>query len=113
MSQGGSIVCFSTNGVTLSYKGLGIYAAAKAAVERFVKAAAYELGNDGIRINAVRPGVTLSQQAIDSLGVQEMVNRLTPHVPLGRIGVPEDIAQVVRFLVGPESAYVTGPEFIY
>lgn len=111
MQKGGSIVCISTTGVTLSYKGLGIYSAAKAALERFVKATAYELGGNGIRINAVRPGVTLSQNAIDELGVQAMVDQLTPYVPLGRIGVPKDVAQAVRFLAGPESSYVTGQVF--
>ena len=111
MQRNASIVCISTTGVTLAYKGLGIYASAKAALERFVKATAYELGSEGIRINAVRPGVTLSQDAIDKLGVQTMVDKLTPQVPLGRIGEPNDIAQVVRFLAGPESSYVTGQIF--
>jgi len=111
MQNGGTIVCISTTGVTQAYKTLCVYSAAKAAVERFAKVAAFELGGAGIRINAVRPGVTLTEDAIATLGVSNMVERYSAQIPLGRIGEPDDIARAVRFLAGPESGWVTGQTF--
>lgn len=111
MQRGGAIVCISTAGVTQAYKGLSIYSATKAALERFVRAAAYELGGAGVRINAVRPGFTLSKEAVETLGMSAMVEKFAAEIPLGRIGEPEDIARVARFLAGPESGWVTGQAF--
>jgi NAD(P)-dependent dehydrogenase (short-subunit alcohol dehydrogenase family) len=111
MRSGATIVCISTTGVTQAYKSLSIYSAAKAAVERFVEVPAYELGRSDIRVNAVRPGVTLTSDAVERLGVSEMAKNYAAQIPLGRIGVPDDIARAVRFLAGPESAWVTGQTF--
>jgi len=111
MHREGSVVCISTSAVNLAYNALSMYSASKAALERFVKSAAYELGRKHIRINAVRPGVTLSETAINERGVADMVASYNAKVPLGRIGLPEDIASAVRFLAGPESSYITGQIF--
>lgn len=108
MTAGGTIVCISTAAVGQANWGLSAYAAAKAALERFVRGAAFELGRDGIRINAVRPGVTLSAEAIERQNLQRMVELYSPETPLGRVGDPYEIARVVRFLAGPESSWVTG-----
>jgi len=111
LQRGAAIVCISTNAVTQSYKGLSIYSAAKAAVERFIRVAAYEFGSAGIRINAVRPGVTLTAESVERLGMTEFAKKYAAKIPMGRIGAPDDIASVVRFLAGPESAWVTGQTF--
>jgi NAD(P)-dependent dehydrogenase (short-subunit alcohol dehydrogenase family) len=111
MARGGAIVCISSTAANISYNALSSYSVAKAALERFVKAAACEIGSRGIRINAVRPGVTQSAESIAELGISELVERYNQKVPLGRIGVPDDLASVVRFLAGPESSYVTGQIF--
>ena len=66
LARGGAIVCVSTAAVTQPSWGLSVYAAAKAALERFVKAAAFELGGAGIRVNAVRPGATLPPERAGS-----------------------------------------------
>ena len=108
MAPGGSIVCISTAAVGQANMGLSAYGASKAALERFVRAAAFELGPAGIRINAVRPGATLSPDAIEARGLQHMAKMCAAETPLGRIGDPLDIARAVRFLAGPEGAWVTG-----
>jgi NAD(P)-dependent dehydrogenase (short-subunit alcohol dehydrogenase family) len=108
MAQGGSIVCISTAAAGQTNMGLSAYGASKAALERFVRAAAFELGPVGIRINAVRPGATLSPEAIEARGLQRMATLFAAETPLGRIGEPLDIARAVRFLAGPEGAWITG-----
>ena len=73
-----------------------------------MRAAAFELGGAGIRINAVRPGATLSPERVAEQGAGGMADTYSAITPLARLGVPEDIARVVRFLAGPESGWVTG-----
>lgn len=111
MERGGSIVCVSTAAVTQANFGLAIYAAAKAALERFVKAAAFELGAAGIRVNAVRPGATLPEGAESDDQLAHMAAAFVAETPLGRLGRPDDIGRVVRFLAGPEAGWVTGQTF--
>lgn len=111
LPRNGAIVCVSSIVVTQANWGLSIYSAAKAALERFVRAAAYELGGAGIRINAVRPGPTLAPERARQPELAEMVKVSAANTPLGRLGEPDDIARVVRFLAGPESGWVTGQTF--
>lgn len=111
LQRDGSIVCISTIGVTQPFWGLGLYGAAKAAMERMVKAAAFELGAAGIRVNAVRPGMTVAPEVLDKEGMAEMYENFVNETSLGRLGNPDDIARVVRFLAGPESGWVTGQIF--
>jgi NAD(P)-dependent dehydrogenase (short-subunit alcohol dehydrogenase family) len=111
MERGGAIVCVSTAVVTQANWGLSIYGSAKAALERFVRAAALELGGAGIRVNAVRPGATLSRERAESPELSGMAQAFVAETPMGRIGHPDDIARVVRFLAGPDSGWVTGQTF--
>ncbi|AFM42536.1 3-oxoacyl-(acyl-carrier-protein) reductase [Desulfosporosinus acidiphilus SJ4] len=82
------------------------YAAAKAGIIGLSKATAKEFASRGIRVNVVAPGY-ISTDMTETLpeGVQQ---EILQGIPLGRIGKPEDIAKVVRFLVSPESSYITG-----
>lgn len=111
MEPGGVIVCTSSAAATQAGWGLSIYSATKAAVERFVRAAAYEIGGAGLRINAVRPGLTLPPERAADPAMAGMVKVYEAETPLGRVGLPEDVAKVVRFLAGPESGWVTGQTF--
>ncbi len=112
MRAGGSIVCVSSTGATQATWGLSIYGAAKAAVERFVRAAAFELGGAGIRVNAVRPGATIPEQRLEQQPEIRVTTQAYVDVtPLGRLGDPIDIASAVRFLAGPEAGWVTGQTF--
>ena len=82
------------------------YAAAKAGLIGFTKSIAKEFASRGIRVNAVAPGYIFTDMT-ETLpeGTQTEVLR---GIPLGRIGNPEDVAKVVRFLVSPEASYITG-----
>lgn len=111
MKPGGSIVCVSSAAATQASWGLSIYGSAKAAVERFVRAAAFELGGAGVRVNAVRPGLTLPPERAESPELVAMVAAYKAETPLGRVGEPEDVARAVRFLAGPEAGWVTGQTF--
>lgn len=108
LPRGGAIVCVSSAAAVQPNWGLSIYASAKAALERFVRAAAFELGGAGIRINAVRPGATLSPDRAADPSNGGMAAAFAAETPMGRLGEPQDIGRVVRFLAGPESGWVTG-----
>jgi 3-oxoacyl-[acyl-carrier protein] reductase len=86
------------------------YAASKAGLVGLIQNLAVDYGPDGITANAVAPGVIETPQALDpvnSLG-PEGVAATAPKVPLRRVGQPEDIAYLYRFLASEESGYVTG-----
>jgi len=107
MRAGGSIICLSSGAAALTFRHLAAYHVAKAALEGLVRMAADELGPSGIRVNAVRPGLTRSG-ATDAMFEQGAAAAFLPEYPLGRLGEPADIAGAVRFLAGDESAWVTG-----
>jgi NAD(P)-dependent dehydrogenase (short-subunit alcohol dehydrogenase family) len=111
MERGGSIVCVSSTAGTLPCAGLGPYAAAKAALEMFVKVAADEVSKAQIRINAVRPGFTRAEGTAGMFDDAELLKTFTDFIPLGRAGESDDLAQAIRFLAGPESGWVTGQIF--
>jgi NAD(P)-dependent dehydrogenase (short-subunit alcohol dehydrogenase family) len=108
---GGSIVCISSDAATMSWPFMTSYCAGKAGLDAFVRVAADELGCHDIRVNAVRPGLTKSD---DNANVSmlfsdpEIIADFVAQKPLGRTGRPSDIAAGVRFLAGPESSWVTG-----
>ncbi len=87
------------------------YAAAKAAVINFSRAAALELGAYGVRVNAIAPGSTLTRATRELFYNPEtkaVADSLLSHIPLGRAGTPEEIAHAALFLAAPESSYITG-----
>jgi 3alpha(or 20beta)-hydroxysteroid dehydrogenase len=109
---GGSIVNMS------SVEGLGgmplllAYTASKFAVRGMTKSAATELGRHGIRVNSVHPGLIDTQMVRDAVGGGADLAPIGGYIPLGRIGQPEDIADLVVFLGSEESRYCTGAEFV-
>nr|WP_294510746.1 SDR family oxidoreductase [uncultured Rhodopila sp.] len=83
-------------------------AAAKAGLEALVKALAIDLGPAGVTVNAVVPGfIRKDAGAHRAIGPGALADQ-TSRIPLGRIGVPEDVAAVVAFLASPAAGYVTG-----
>src|SRR5262245_7034616 len=104
MADGGRIVNISTGGTKLAFPGIGIYGASKSALEFFTKVAAKELGPKHITVNTISPGYTetdmLSDPQFRTIGIQAS--------PLGRLGTPADIAQVVSFVVSDEAGWITG-----
>lgn len=111
MTRGGSFVCISSTAATMPFAYLSAYCTAKAGLEGFVRTAADELAAAGIRVNAVRPGLTRSAATGGMFADPEVFDRFLEQLPLGRGGEPEDIAAGVRYLAGPESSWVTGQSF--
>jgi NAD(P)-dependent dehydrogenase (short-subunit alcohol dehydrogenase family) len=106
---GGSIVCISSDAATIPWPFLAIYNTSKSGVEGLVRGAALELAPLNIRVNAVRPGLVKTEATKDGLFKNEPVMaQFLEQKPLGRTGVPDDIAGGVRYLAGPESSWVTG-----
>ncbi len=108
---GGSIVCISSDAAKLVFPWLPAYTTAKCALEGLVRAAAEELSRFRIRVNAVRPGLTRTETTAALFDNDEVKRRFAEEKPLGRLGEPEDIANGVRYLAGPESSWVTGQSF--
>jgi NAD(P)-dependent dehydrogenase (short-subunit alcohol dehydrogenase family) len=105
---GGSIVnTASISGVRPS-PGEGPYAAAKAGVAALTQSAALEYGARNIRVNAVAPGAIRSAMTTPLLGLGDWEQRWADRTPLGRVGDPEDIADVVVFLCSDLARYITG-----
>jgi len=82
------------------------YAASKGGVIAFTKSVAKELASRNIRVNAVAPGFIASKMT-DALS-EDVKNKMLDAIPLSRFGQPEDVANLVSFLAGDESAYITG-----
>jgi 7-alpha-hydroxysteroid dehydrogenase len=105
---GGSFVGMSSLAGHRTHLYFGAYPVAKAGVEQMMRNAADEYGPAGIRFNAIRPGFIATEimEAVprDS-GVYESYLSQTP---LGGVGAPEDVANLARFLIGPESRWITG-----
>jgi 3alpha(or 20beta)-hydroxysteroid dehydrogenase len=79
-------------------------------VRGLTKAAAAELGGDGIRVNSVHPGMIATQMLDDTPA--DLLAGAVKSIPLGRIAQPEEVSNLVLFLASNESSYSTGSEFI-
>jgi NAD(P)-dependent dehydrogenase (short-subunit alcohol dehydrogenase family) len=106
---GGSIVCISSDAAKIPWPFLALYNTSKGGVEGLVRGAALELAHLKIRVNAVRPGLVRTNTTKDGLFANAaVIEQFLAEKPLGRTGVPDDIAAGVRYLAGPESGWVTG-----
>ena len=105
---GGSIVAISSTAAQFSSRYLASYCAGKAAVEQLVRVAADELGEKNIRVNAVGPGLTRTDATEGMFANEALIERFLDQQPLRRTGEPLDQARAIRFLVGPESSWITG-----
>lgn len=111
MTHGGSIVCISSTAAVMPFPWLSAYCAGKAGLEAFIRTAADELAQTGVRINAVRPGMTRSEATADMFANSNVMAGFLEQIPLNRAGEPGDIAPAVRYLAGPESSWTTGQCF--
>lgn len=107
LRDGGRIINFSTSVIGLALPGYASYAATKAAIETMTNILAKELRGRQISVNAVAPGPTATELFFAGKS-PETIERLTKAAPLERLGQPEDIANTVAFLAGPQGAWVNG-----
>jgi 3-oxoacyl-[acyl-carrier protein] reductase len=107
LRNGGRIINLSSSVVGLYQPTYGIYAATKAAVEAMTHVLSKELRGRDITVNAVAPGPTATALFLDGKP-QAVIDQLTKLAPLERLGQPEDIANTVAFLAGPDGAWING-----
>ena len=107
LRPGGALVNLSSSVVGLAFPGYGAYAASKGAVEAVTLILARELRGRDVTVNAVAPGPTATDLFLDGKD-EETVARLAAQPPLERLGTPQDIANVVSFLVSPAGHWVNG-----
>ncbi|GKD30311.1 NADPH-dependent aldehyde reductase-like protein, chloroplastic [Tanacetum coccineum] len=104
---GGRIICLTTSLVGALRPGYGPYTASKAAVEAMVKILAKELKGTKITANCVAPGPIATELFFEGK-TEEMVNKAIEMIPLGRLGVPEDVSPLVGFLASDGGEWVNG-----
>jgi NAD(P)-dependent dehydrogenase (short-subunit alcohol dehydrogenase family) len=108
LSSGASIVMISSVDSELPVSGLAHYCASKAGVDALMRSVALELGPRGIRCNVVAPGVVRTPLMAPFLDRPEISESFTSRTPMGRLGTPDDVADVVTFLVSPAARWITG-----
>lgn len=106
--DGGSIVTITSLNARQPAAGLGAYCAAKAGLAMLVQVAALELGERGVRVNAVSPGLVETPLTAPALEIPGILDDYLANTPLGRAGSPADVAAVVRFVCSAEAAWLTG-----
>ncbi|SLN47410.1 SDR family oxidoreductase [Oceanibacterium hippocampi] len=105
---GGSIVNVSSLAARHGAPNLYIhYAASKAAVDTFTHGLALEVAADGIRVNAVRPGL-IDTEIHERAGMASRVEKVAPRLPMKRAGRPDEVADAILWLASEEASYVTG-----
>jgi len=105
---GGSMVLMSSGAGHFPHRWLWAYGMAKAGVEALADYAAEELGEAGIRVNVVQPGIIDDELMAVITAGGPLLDDYLAQMPVSRLGTVEDVAAAVRFLAGPESAWVTG-----
>jgi 3-oxoacyl-[acyl-carrier protein] reductase len=105
-AKDGAILNISSVVAALGNAGQANYAASKAGLEGFTRSVAREVASRNVRCNALAPGYIRTDMTAEL--TDEQTEELQSRIPLGRLGDPEDVAQVARFLVGPSARYITG-----
>lgn len=105
---GGSFVAISSIAASLPHPWFGAYGPSKAGVDQLCRQAADELGPSGVRVNSVNPGLIDTDLVGFITAGGPVLDSYAENTPLGRVGRPDDVAALVRFLVGDESTWLTG-----
>jgi 3-oxoacyl-[acyl-carrier protein] reductase len=107
VAEGGRIIAFSSSVLAKSFPTYGAYIASKAGVEGLVHVLNNELRGRNVTVNAVAPGPVATELFLKDK-TQAQIDQFSKLAPLERLGQPEDIANVVSFLAGPDGAWVNG-----
>jgi len=104
--QGGAIVNISSQAAKYGGNGLTPYAASKAAINNFTLSLSKEVALEGIRVNAVSPGIIETDQ--HDFSNEAVLNNIKKKIPVGRLGTPQEVANAILWLLSDKAAYVTG-----
>ena len=107
VSSGGRIIVFSSSVIAMAFPTYGPYIASKAGVEGLVRVLANEIRGRNITVNAVAPGPVATELFLTGKS-EAQIDQLRKLSPLERLGQPEDIANVVSFLAGPDGGWING-----
>lgn len=116
LNDNASVILTTSSSNQLGLPGSSVYAATKAALRSFAKTLSAEWVGRGIRVNAISPGPTetpiYSRMGMSEEEVSETGSALLTRIPLGRMGLPAEIAKTVLFLASNDSSYMVGTEMV-
>ncbi|MHB1063645.1 MAG: SDR family NAD(P)-dependent oxidoreductase [Georgenia sp.] len=104
----GSVLAFSSTSADRVLLGIVPYGSVKAGLSQLVRGLAAEVGETGVRLNAVAPGYILTEMTAQMLGVPENRERILGHTPMRRLGDPADVTSPALFLLSQEARFITG-----
>ncbi len=104
----GCIINISSTAAQKAANGMGAYCIAKAGVVMLTRALALELASSNIRVNTIAPSIVRTEFSKPIWSNPEMLSKVAPDIPLGRIAEPEDVAEMALFLASDTSSYLTG-----
>lgn len=115
ISRRGNIVNVSSVTGLRAFSGVLAYCVSKAGLDQLTRCAALELANKGVRVNAVNPGVVVTEIHKRSGMTEEQYAAFLQHSkethPLGRVGQPDEVAELILFLASPRAAWITGATY--
>ncbi len=112
-TQGGGRLLFtsSVTGPNVAMPGTAHYAASKCGINGLIRTAALEYARENITVNGIEPGYILTP-AMQALGGPEVIAEMAKQIPLGKLGMPSDIANAMLFLASAAAAYITGQTIV-